>query len=244
MLGEGEPLACVTVDAKRVGELLGPEIFLDVDSDVKPQVGLATGLAWTMSGGDTLSIETSVMKGKGELQLTGQLGEVMRESAHAAYTWLRAHASELRIPGEFWKVMDIHVHVPEGAIPKDGPSAGVTIIVSMLSALRKRPPNKTIAMTGEITLRGRVLAVGGIKEKTLAAHRAGVRTVILPKQNEKDMVDVPQQVRDDVHFIFVSEVDEVIQEVFGITRKIAKVRKKRKTSVKKKPPKTKRVRKK
>lgn len=208
----------VVIDGKMVSELLGPHEYSDLRADSEPQTGVAIGLAWTFSGGDVLHIETSTMKGKGAVTLTGQLGDVMKESAHAAYTYLRAHAKALRIPSEFNRIYDLHVHVPEGAIPKDGPSAGVAIAVSMVSALRNRPPAPRIAMTGEITLRGRVLPVGGIKEKLLAAHRAGIRTVLLPKENEKDLVDVPPDVKSELEIILVGEVDEVLRVAFDRAR--------------------------
>ena len=177
------------------------------------------GLAWTQDGGDTLVVETSITRGKGELKLTGQMGEVMQESAQAAYTYLREHAKDLGVPTDFWKNRDVHVHVPEGAIPKDGPSAGSAMAVSMLSAMRKRPPMAKMAMTGEITLRGRILAVGGMKEKVLAAHRARIETVFLPKMNEKELVEVPKEVRRDIRFIFVDSLDEIIQRAFPARRK-------------------------
>ena len=208
----------VVINAKTVASLLGPAEYADVRADAKAQTGVAVGMAWTMSGGDILHVETSMMKGKGELMLTGQLGDVMKESGQAAYSFLRAHARELKIPGEFHKTKDIHVHVPEGAIPKDGPSAGVPLAVSMLSALTNRPPKSALALTGEITLRGRVLAVGGIKEKVLAAHRAGIRTVVLPKENEKDMPDIPGEVRNDIRFVFIETIDQALRHAFSPAR--------------------------
>jgi len=213
---ERRSAAVVTDEA--VGKLLGPAKYTSLLADAKPQVGVAVGMAWTMSGGDILNVETSTMKGKGELTLTGQLGDVMKESAQAAHTFLRAHAQELKIPAEFHKTKDLHVHVPEGAIPKDGPSAGLPIAVSMLSALRKKPPKASLAMTGEITLRGRVLGIGGIKEKALAAHRAGIRTVVLPKENEKDLPEVPEDVRKDIQFAFVDTMQEAFRLAFGTAR--------------------------
>ncbi len=204
----------VVVDAKSVIVLLGPPRYDDIRAEKEPLVGVAVGLAWTMAGGDILHIETSTMKGKGALTLTGQLGDVMEESAQAAYTYIRTRAKELKIPVTFHKTMDLHVHVPEGGIPKDGPSAGISMAVSMLSALTNREPKKSLAMTGEITLRGRVLSVGGIKEKVLAAHRAGIRTLIIPKNNEKDLVDVPKEVKRDIKFIFVANMDQVFKEAF------------------------------
>ena len=202
--------ACVSITKKRVVDMLGPPPYTDIADQSSPEIGVATGLAWTSAGGDILSIETTTMKGKGNLQLTGQLGEIMQESAQAAYTYLRAHAKELKIASEFWKNADMHIHVPEGAIPKDGPSAGVALAVSMLSALRKKAPAPKVAMTGEITLQGKVLGVGGLKEKTLAAHRAGMRTVVIPKENEKDLIDIPKEVSNRLAFIQVGTIDEVL----------------------------------
>lgn len=210
------------VNETTVPELLGPHEYSDLRADNEPRAGVAIGLAWTWAGGDILHIETSTMKGKGVLTLTGQLGDVMKESAHAAYTYLRSHAKELQIPADFNKRFDLHVHVPEGAIPKDGPSAGVAIAVSMVSALRNSPPAPQLAMTGEITLRGRVLPVGGIKEKLLAAHRAGIRTVLLPKENEKDLVDIPEEIKKELRITFVTEVQEVLRTAFERTQKHAK----------------------
>jgi ATP-dependent Lon protease len=204
-----------SVDGARVVELLGPQEYPDIRAELKPQEGVAVGLAWTSAGGDVLHIETSLTKGKGQLTLTGQLGDVMKESAHAGYTYLRAHAKELGISEDFHKSCDLHVHVPEGGIPKDGPSAGVTMAVSMLSALRRKAPKGLLAMTGEITLRGRVLPVGGIKEKVLAAHRAGIRTIVLPKENEKDLAEIPEETRNELEFVAVEEVGEVFDVAFG-----------------------------
>ena len=195
--------------------LLGPFEYSELRADKDLQTGLAIGMAWTQVGGDILHIETSIMKGKGVLTLTGQLGNVMQESAKAAYTYLRAHAKELKISDSFYKSCDLHVHVPEGAIPKDGPSAGVPIAVSMLSVLRDAPLRRPVAMTGEITLRGRVLAIGGVKEKVLAAHRAGIRVVVLPKENEKDLVEIPEEVKKDTEFVLVGTIDEAFAAVFS-----------------------------
>ena len=203
----------IMVNEKRLPGLLGPFEYSQLRAD-EPKVGVSVGMAWTAAGGDILSIETSVMKGKGNLTLTGQLGDVMKESASAAYSYLRAHAEELKIPPNFHKTTDLHVHVPEGAIPKDGPSAGVPIAVSILSALTKTPPKILVALTGEITLRGRVLPVGGVKEKLLAAHRAGVRTVVLPKENEKDLVEIPKNVRSDFSFVFIEDVAQAFETAF------------------------------
>ena len=194
--------------------MLGPYEYSELRAEIEPHVGVAVGMAWTSTGGDVLTIETSLMKGKGALMLTGQLGNVMQESAKAAYTYLRSHAEELKISPQFYKTTDLHVHVPEGAIPKDGPSAGTALAVSMLSALRNQAPRAMLSMTGEITLRGRVLPVGGIKEKVIAAHRAGVRSIVLPKENEKDLVEIPKEVRDDIAFTLVDHISQVFELAF------------------------------
>ncbi len=215
VVGE-KPKSATVIDAKCPLELLGPYEYSELRAETQPQIGVAVGMAWTMSGGDILSVETTVMKGKGGLTLTGQLGDVMKESAKAAYSYLRAHAEELKISPNFYRANDLHVHVPEGAIPKDGPSAGIPMVVSMLSALRNVAPKDARAMTGEITLRGRVLPVGGIKEKVLAAHRAGIRVVVLPKENEKDLVEIPSEVRDEIEFVLVTDIAEVLKKLFEI----------------------------
>ncbi len=225
------PLKKIAVTEKVLLDLLGPPDYPDVVTEPTPQVGVAIGLAWTMSGGDTLVIESTVMKGKGDLRLTGQLGDVMQESAQAAYTYLRAHAKELGISTEFWRNNDIHVHLPEGAIPKDGPSAGGALAVSMLSALRKKAPLKRVSMTGEITLRGGILEIGGLKEKVLAAHRAGIDTVFFPKENEKDLRDVPKEVKQDITFRPVEHVSEIFAYLFESPKKI----KPKKKAARKKP---------
>lgn len=199
----------IVIDAAALSSVLGPYEYTEQRIDAEPIPGVAIGMAWTMSGGDILHIETSTMKGRGAVTLTGQLGDVMQESAKAAYSYLRAHAEELGISTTFHRTTDMHVHVPEGAISKDGPSAGVSIAVSMLSALRNAAPKASVALTGEITLRGRVLPVGGIKEKVLAAHRAGIRTVIIPQENEKDLVEIPAEVKSDITFHLVERVDDV-----------------------------------
>ncbi|MDI3481459.1 MAG: ATP-dependent Lon protease [Tepidanaerobacteraceae bacterium] len=199
------------VDAKLVEKFLGSPRFYYGVLEKQDMVGVATGLAWTDAGGDILSIEVTVMKGKGKLILTGKLGDVMQESAHAGYSYVRSRAEELGIEDDFNEKYDIHIHVPEGAIPKDGPSAGITMACALISALSGRPVDRTVAMTGEITLRGRVLPVGGIKEKVLAAHRAGIKTIIIPEENTKDLEEVPQHVKDDLCFIFVNRMDEVLE---------------------------------
>jgi ATP-dependent Lon protease len=223
----------IVVDGARVAELLGPEEYPSLRAEIEPQEGLAVGLAWTSAGGDILHIETSVTRGKGQLTLTGQLGDVMKESAHAAYTYLRAHAKELGISDAFHKDKDLHIHVPEGAIPKDGPSAGIAIAVSMLSALRGKPPAGLLAMTGEITLRGRVLCVGGIKEKVLAAHRAGIRTVVLPEENMKDLYEIPEDTKKDLRFVPVENIGEALAVAFPAVKAKSKAKAKAKAKPRK-----------
>jgi ATP-dependent Lon protease len=182
------------------------------------QVGVVTGLAWTEVGGETLSIEVSVVPGKGKLLLTGQLGDVMKESAQAAFSYIRSRAKEWNIPADFHEKSDIHIHVPEGAIPKDGPSAGIAMATSLVSAITGIPVLREVAMTGEITLRGRVLPIGGVKEKTMAAHRAGIKTVLLPKENAKDVDDIPETVRKELKIHLVEHVDEVLER--ALVRKL------------------------
>jgi ATP-dependent Lon protease len=201
----------VTITAESVSEFLGVTKFRDTQVHEKSEVGLVTGLAWTEVGGSILSTEVTVVDGKGKLLLTGKLGDVMQESAQAAMSYTRSRALRLGVPREFYRNLDIHVHVPEGAIPKDGPSAGITIATAIASALTKIPVRRDIAMTGEITLRGKVLAIGGLKEKLLAAHRAGIFEVLLPKDNEKDLADVPENLRNAMKLHFVENMDQVLQ---------------------------------
>jgi ATP-dependent Lon protease len=181
-----------------------------MDLGAAPEVGLAVGLAWTEVGGEILPTEVTVMPGKGQLILTGKLGEVMQESAKAAVSFIRTHASRLGVPENFHNDRDIHVHLPEGAIPKDGPSAGITLATALVSALTGLPVRQDIAMTGEMTLRGRILKIGGLKEKVLAAHRYGIRQIILPKDNQPDIQDVNPEIREELQFFPVSHVDEVL----------------------------------
>lgn len=202
----------ITVTEKNLPEYLGKKLYRYGQAETSDQVGVVTGLAYTTVGGDTLSIEVSLSPGKGKLLLTGKLGDVMRESAQAAFSYVRSKADELNIDPNFNEKHDIHIHVPEGAVPKDGPSAGITIATALVSALTGRPVSKEVGMTGEITLRGRVLPIGGLKEKALGAHRAGLKTIILPKDNEKDIDDIPESVREGLTFIPVSHLDEVLEK--------------------------------
>lgn len=202
------------IDAGQLDDYLGPQRFLPVLAEKRDEVGLATGLAWTQSGGDVLFIEASIFPGKGRITLTGQLGEVMKESAQAAISYTRSRWQQLKLPKNFYQGIDIHIHVPEGAVPKDGPSAGITMATALISALTKKKVKKTVAMTGEITLRGRVLEIGGVKEKVIAAHRAGIKTLILPANNKKDLKEVPDKVKKDIGFYFVSHLDEVLRLAF------------------------------
>jgi ATP-dependent Lon protease len=175
------------------------------------QIGLVTGLAWTSVGGETLEVEVNVMEGSGKLELTGNLGDVMKESAHAALSYIRANAQKLGVEQDFYKTKDIHIHFPEGAVPKDGPSAGVTVCTAVVSALTGLTVRRDVAMTGEISIRGRVLPIGGLKEKTMAALRHGIRTVIIPKANERDLQEIDQTVRKSLNFIAAESVETVLE---------------------------------
>lgn len=199
------------VTAKNLHKYLGKVIYLEDDVSLEAAAGICTGLAWTRVGGELLKVEVVACKGKGHLALTGQLGDVMKESAQAGYTYIRSRADELGLDKDFYETTDIHIHLPEGAIPKDGPSAGITMATAMISALTGRKVKKNLAMTGEITLSGRVLPVGGIKEKFLAAHRYGVKTIIMPAKNEQDLEELPENVRAKMHFIPVKHMDEVLK---------------------------------
>lgn len=201
----------VIITEKTLEDHLGKEIYRYGKMEQENQVGTATGLAYTAAGGDTLAIEVSHYPGKGVLTLTGKLGEVMQESAQAAFSYIRSRAKELNIEPDFHEKYDIHIHVPEGATPKDGPSAGITMATALVSALTGRPVKREVGMTGEITLRGHVLPIGGLKEKTLSAHRAGITTIIFPAENEKDIDDIPESVRNDLTFIPVNHLDQVLE---------------------------------
>jgi ATP-dependent Lon protease len=200
----------LTITDKDVAEYLGPPRFRWELASEKDEVGVATGLAATASGGDVLFVEATTMPGKGTLTLTGKLGEVMQESAQAALTYARARSGALGLPAGFLDKNDIHIHVPAGAIPKDGPSAGVTMATALASALTKRRVRKEVAMTGEITLRGKVLPVGAVRDKVLAAHRAGCTVVVLPQDNDNDLEDVPQEVLRDLEIVFAEQVDDAL----------------------------------
>ncbi len=204
----------VGVNVQNLHKFLGVPRYRYGAAEKQDEVGVATGVAWTETGGDILSIEVTLMKGKGKLILTGKLGDVMQESAQAGLSYIRSRARALNIPEDFNENTDIHVHIPEGAIPKDGPSAGITMAVSLISALSNRLVRKDVAMTGEITLRGRVLPVGGVKEKVLAAHRAGIKNIIIPADNNKDISEIPGNVRRRINFIMVEHMDEVLNNAF------------------------------
>jgi ATP-dependent Lon protease len=202
----------IRITVENLGEYLGRPRFVDEVAERTTRPGVATGLAWTPVGGDVLFVEVTMMPSTEEhLVLTGMLGDVMRESAQAAVSYVRSNAEALHIDPRVFEGKTIHVHVPAGAVPKDGPSAGVTIVTALASLATRRPVRSDVAMTGEITLRGRVLPVGGIKEKVLAAHRAGIRTVILPRRNERDIEDVPEELRKQLAFVLVDEADEVLR---------------------------------
>jgi ATP-dependent Lon protease len=202
----------ITVTSANVEKYLGKKRFHYDKIEGENEIGVTTGLAWTIVGGDTLSIETTVVPGSGKLVLTGQLGEVMQESAKAGISYIRSKAEELNIPADFYKEKDIHIHIPEGATPKDGPSAGVTMCTSVISALTSLSVRKDVAMTGEITLRGKVLPVGGIREKVLAAHRAGIKKILLPRENEMDIDEIPANVRKKMKFVLIDHIDQVLDE--------------------------------
>lgn len=208
-----------TIGISDLSKYLGPYKYLSQMIEEKDTIGISTGLAWTQAGGDILFIEVAIMPGKGHLTLTGHLGDVMKESCQAALSYIRSRWDIFGLPKEFFGKMDIHVHVPEGAVPKDGPSAGIAITTAMVSALAKIPVRRDVGMTGEITLRGRTLEIGGIKEKVIAAHRAGIKTVIVPKENKKDLDDIPKYVLKDLDFVYVSHMDDVLKTALSFPKK-------------------------
>ncbi|GAB4526880.1 MAG: endopeptidase La [Anaerolineales bacterium] len=199
------------ITAASMERFLGPPQFFDQEAESTDEVGVATALAWTTNGGEIMPVEVQLIPGKGNLQITGQIGDVMQESAQAGMTYLKAHAGALGLASDIFEQLDVHIHIPEGAIPKDGPSAGITIAAALASAFTGRPIRHDLGMTGEITLRGRVLPIGGVREKVLAAHRSGLKTVLLPEKNQKDLVDVPKKVRTDLQLIFVRHMPEVLE---------------------------------
>ncbi len=206
---------CIRITPNKLNEYLGMPLYLYEKKNEEAEIGVVRGLAWTSVGGDTLSIEVNIMPGKGQLQLTGQMGDVMKESAKAALSYIRSKADVLEIKEDFYKTCDIHIHIPEGAVPKDGPSAGITMATAIISALTKRPVKADVAMTGEITIRGRVLAIGGLKEKLLAAKRAKINTIIIPKANERSIKEIESNILENLNIIYVSIMDEVLQCVFA-----------------------------
>jgi len=208
---KGDKKEKVVVNAAKVTELLGTAKFRDTTTDRVNEIGATTGLAWTEVGGQILTTECILMEGKGKLTVTGKLGDVMQESAQAAFSYIRSRALTLGLTRDFYRNLDVHLHIPEGAIPKDGPSAGITLATTICSALTKIPVRGDVAMTGEITLRGKVLPIGGLKEKLLAAHRHGINEVIIPKENQKDLADIPEYIRNLMKLHFVDHMDEVLR---------------------------------
>jgi ATP-dependent Lon protease len=205
------PETTIQIEPDNIKDYLGVLKFREMWLEKQNEIGLATGLAWTEVGGSVLAVEATIMEGKGRMTPTGKLGEVMQESAQAAMSYVRSRTEQFGLQKDFYRTLDIHVHVPEGAIPKDGPSAGITICTSIVSALTRNAVRCDVAMTGEITLRGKVLPIGGVKEKLLAAHRMGLRTIILPKDNEKDLAEIPQEILSSLKMHFVETMDEVLQ---------------------------------
>lgn len=224
-----------TITNQNLAEFMGPAYYFQTDHETNDEIGVVNGLAWTSNGGDTLKIEAAAFEGKGSLQITGQIGDVMQESAQAAMSYVRSHAKRFNIKADWFEKFDVHIHVPEGAVPKDGPSAGVTLAAAIISAITGVPAKKNVAMTGEITLRGNVLPVGGIREKLLAAHRLGIRKVLIPEKNMRDLEELPEQAKNDLEIIPLKTMDDVILHVFDGTEP------KMKTVVRKKTPKEKAV---
>jgi ATP-dependent Lon protease len=214
LIAQGKAKKC-RVDDKRVREWLGPRRYSGESRKRTSDPGVATGLAYTAVGGDVLFIEATAYPGKGKLTITGQLGEVMQESAQAALSWVRAHSEQLGLPANWFAEHDVHIHVPAGAVPKDGPSAGVTMATAIVSLVQGTPVSDEVGMTGEITLTGQVLPIGGVREKVLAAERAGLRRVILPRENEPDLEELPQETRDEMQFTLADTVEEVFAAAFA-----------------------------
>jgi len=218
--GKRSPSKMSTATVER---FLGPPQFYNLEAERKNEVGVATAIAWTENGGEIMPVEVLITEGKGNLQITGQIGNVMQESAQAAFTFLKSRSRQYGLEPEVFDQVDIHIHIPEGAIPKDGPSAGITICAALFSAFTGRQVIHDVGMTGEITLRGRILPVGGVRDKVLAAHRAGIKTVILPKRNQKDLVDVPKRACEDLKIVPVEHMDQVL-EVALTQKKTKRVR--------------------
>jgi ATP-dependent Lon protease len=208
---EKKTLGKSVITADLLPDLLGPQRFRDLQAEKKNEIGAAIGLAWTEVGGQILTTEATLMEGKGKLTITGKLGDVMQESAQAAMSYIRSRALQFGLPRDFYRNLDVHVHIPEGAIPKDGPSAGITLATTICSALTRIPVRGDVAMTGEITLRGKVLPIGGLKEKLLAAHRHGINEAIMPLDNQKDLPDIPENIRNEMKLHFVESMDEVLK---------------------------------
>ena len=204
------------IDNKIVEEFLGKKKYQYTETSEKNEVGVVNGMAYTVFGGDILPIEATLYKGKGDLTLTGSLGDVMQESCHIALSYIKANMKEFSLEEKIFTENDIHIHVPEGAVNKDGPSAGITITTALISLLSNKAVDKNVAMTGEITLRGRVLGIGGLKEKIIGAHRAGIKKIILPQENEKDLDEVPIDVKNSIEFVFVKNYKEIYKELFKV----------------------------
>ncbi|MBQ3692742.1 MAG: endopeptidase La, partial [Clostridia bacterium] len=217
-VASGDTETVFKIDSKNIEDHLGPKKFKDDQLAAKHEVGLVNGLAWTAVGGETLPIEVAVVPGTGKIELTGSLGDVMKESAKIAVTCVRTRAEKLGIDVDFYKTKDIHIHAPEGAVPKDGPSAGITMTTAIVSALTDKPVNRLVAMTGEITLRGKVLPIGGLKEKSMGAYKMGIKTIIIPKQNESDLYEIDETVKENVNIIPVETIDEVLDIAFTLDK--------------------------